>query len=136
VGLLPGGGGCKEFAVRARRNRVAALPAAQIDMLPVLRAYFQTIATATVAKSALEAQALAYLKPSDVVVPNCARGAARRQGRGARRARPGYRAAASARRSVAGRTGLRDAQDDAGQHARRRLISAYDRRESAAGRAR
>ena len=47
VGLLPGGGGCKEFAVRAAEESRRGAAGSQIDMLPVLRAYFQTIATAT-----------------------------------------------------------------------------------------
>ena len=40
----------------------------QADQFPFLRAAFQTIATATVAKSALEARSLGFLRPSDVVV--------------------------------------------------------------------
>ena len=40
----------------------------QADMFPFVRTYFQTIATATVAKSALEARALGYLRPADVVI--------------------------------------------------------------------
>jgi 3-hydroxyacyl-CoA dehydrogenase len=107
VGLLPGGGGCKEFAVRAAEESRRGAAGSQIDMLPVLRAYFQTIATATVAKSALEAQALGYLRPSDVVVANArevlhvAKGAARAM------AEAGYRPPLSPRDiPVAGRTGL------------------------------
>jgi 3-hydroxyacyl-CoA dehydrogenase len=39
-----------------------------MDQFPFLRTYFQTIAKATVAKSALEAKELGYLRPADVVV--------------------------------------------------------------------
>ena len=68
VGLLPGGGGTKEFAVRAAEAVKQGPTGGQADQFPFLRAAFQTIATATVAKSALEARSLGYLKPSDVVV--------------------------------------------------------------------
>jgi 3-hydroxyacyl-CoA dehydrogenase len=68
VGLLPAGGGCKEFAVRAAEEVRRGAAGSQLDELPFIRSYFQTIATATVAKSALEAKALGYLRPADVVV--------------------------------------------------------------------
>jgi 3-hydroxyacyl-CoA dehydrogenase len=70
VGLLPAGGGTKEFAVRAAEEVRRGANGSQIDQLPFLRTYFQTIATATVAKSALEAKELGYLRASDVVVLN------------------------------------------------------------------
>jgi 3-hydroxyacyl-CoA dehydrogenase len=70
VGLLPAGGGCKEFAVRAAEEVRRGANGSQIDQLPFIRTYFQTIAMATVAKSALEAKDLGYLRPSDVVVMN------------------------------------------------------------------
>jgi 3-hydroxyacyl-CoA dehydrogenase len=68
VGLLPGGGGTKEFAVRAAEAVKQGPTGGQADQFPFLRAAFQTIATATVAKSALEAKALGFLRPADVVV--------------------------------------------------------------------
>ncbi|CAG0990284.1 3-hydroxyacyl-CoA dehydrogenase [Burkholderiales bacterium] len=68
VGLLPGGGGTKEFAVRAAEAVRQGPTGGQADHFPFLRAAFQTIAMATVAKSALEARALGYLRASDVVV--------------------------------------------------------------------
>jgi len=42
----------------------------QADMFPFLRTYFQTVAKATVARSAHEARALGFLRTADVVVPN------------------------------------------------------------------
>jgi 3-hydroxyacyl-CoA dehydrogenase len=42
----------------------------QQDAFPFLRTYFQAIATARVSKSALDAKAIGYLRPSDVVVMN------------------------------------------------------------------
>ncbi len=68
VGLLPGGGGTKEFAVRAADAVKQGPTGGQADHFPFLRASFQTIAMATVAKSALEAKALGFLKDADVVV--------------------------------------------------------------------
>jgi 3-hydroxyacyl-CoA dehydrogenase len=68
VGLLPAGAGCKELAMRAADEMKRGAAGSQIDVLPFIRSYFQMIAMATVAKSALEAKALGYLRPSDVVV--------------------------------------------------------------------
>jgi len=107
VGLLPGGGGCKEFAVRAAEESRRGAAGSQIDMLPVVRAYFQTIATATVAKSALEAQALGYLRPSDVVVPNAREVLHVAKAQARAMAEAGYRPPLRPRDiPVAGRTGL------------------------------
>ena len=68
VGLLPGGGGTKEMALRAADAVKQGPTGGQADQFPFVRAYFQTIATATVAKSAFEARALGFLRPADVVV--------------------------------------------------------------------
>ena len=46
----------------------AARAGGQQDHFPFVRTYFQTIATAKVSKSALDAKALGYLRPADVVV--------------------------------------------------------------------
>ncbi len=70
VGLLPAGGGCTELARRAACEVRRGAAGSQIDALPFIRTYFQSVATATVAKSALEAQELGYLRASDIVVPN------------------------------------------------------------------
>ncbi|WP_258332525.1 3-hydroxyacyl-CoA dehydrogenase/enoyl-CoA hydratase family protein [Nitrosomonas eutropha] len=64
VGLLPAGGGCKEFALRAARNAIDG------DPFLYLKHYFQTVAMAQLAKSAEHAKALHYLQPADVVVMN------------------------------------------------------------------
>jgi len=68
VGLLPGGCGTKEFALRAADAVRHAPTGGQADQFPFLRAAFQAIAQATVAKSAPEAKALGYLRSADVVV--------------------------------------------------------------------
>jgi 3-hydroxyacyl-CoA dehydrogenase len=67
VGLIPAGGGCKEFAGRASR---AAQTTANNDPFVFLQPLFQTIAMATASKSALEAKELGFLRPADVVVFN------------------------------------------------------------------
>ncbi len=62
VGLLPAGGGCKEFALRAAQN------AKDGDPFPQLKYYFQTVAMAELAKSAEQAKELGYLRLADTVV--------------------------------------------------------------------
>jgi 3-hydroxyacyl-CoA dehydrogenase len=65
VGLLPGGGGCKEIALRCAQ---ASQFAQGGDVFPFIQKYFQTVAMATVSASALEARELGLLRPSDIVV--------------------------------------------------------------------
>lgn len=62
VGLLPAGGGCKEFAQRAAHEAQGG------DIFPFVKNYFQTMAMATVSKSALQAKELGYLRAADVVI--------------------------------------------------------------------
>ena len=64
VGLLPAGGGCKELALRAAQK------ATDGDPFPVLKNYFQSVATAQVSKSAEEAKELGYLRRADEIVMN------------------------------------------------------------------
>ncbi|NVD99576.1 3-hydroxyacyl-CoA dehydrogenase/enoyl-CoA hydratase family protein [Massilia sp. BJB1822] len=64
VGLIPAGGGLKEAAVRATKE------AKGNDILQFLKTGFTNAATANVAKSALEARAMGYLKEDDVIVFN------------------------------------------------------------------
>jgi 3-hydroxyacyl-CoA dehydrogenase len=64
VGLVPAGGGLKEAAVRAAND------AKGNDILQFLKTYFTNAATANVSKSALEAQQMGYLKPTDTIVFN------------------------------------------------------------------
>ena len=64
VGLIPAGGGLKEAAVRAAKE------AKGNDILQFLKVGFTNAATANVAKSALEARAMGYLKEDDVIVFN------------------------------------------------------------------
>jgi len=64
VGLLPAGGGCKEFARRAVEDAKGG------DTLPFLRRYFEAVATAQVGKSAEHARELGYLRATDRIVMN------------------------------------------------------------------
>ncbi len=64
VGLIPGGGGLKEIAVRA------AAQAKGTDILQFLKDTYMSAATAAVSKSALEAQKMGYLSANDVIVFN------------------------------------------------------------------
>ena len=64
VGLLPAGGGCKEFALRAAQEAKGG------DSFAFLRRYFETVATAQVGRSAEHAREIGYLRPSDRVVMN------------------------------------------------------------------
>jgi len=63
VGLLPGGGGCKELALRAARESKG-------DLFASLKDYYMLVATARAATSGIEAQELGLLRASDLVVFN------------------------------------------------------------------
>ena len=65
VGLVPAWGGCKEMLLRWSDN-----PKHANGPMPAVSKVFETVATATVAKSAEEARALLYLRPSDSIVMN------------------------------------------------------------------
>jgi len=64
VGLLPAGGGCKEFALRASRQAIDG------DPFTYLQHYYKTLAMAEMAKSAEQAKMLSYLTSADVIVMN------------------------------------------------------------------
>jgi 3-hydroxyacyl-CoA dehydrogenase len=78
VGLLPGGGGCKEMLLRAVDGATAARGGkgsadalgGSIEMLEALKRAFETIATAKVATSAHEARALGFLNNGDRITMN------------------------------------------------------------------
>jgi 3-hydroxyacyl-CoA dehydrogenase len=83
VGLLPGGGGCKEMLLRAvdaaaaSRGGAAALSGSQkdalagsVEMMEAMKKAFETIATAKVATSAHEARGLGFLNDSDRITMN------------------------------------------------------------------
>jgi 3-hydroxyacyl-CoA dehydrogenase len=77
VGLLPGGGGCKEMLLRAVDGASAAhgkasgdALAGSIEMLEAMKRAFETIATAKVATSAHEARGLGFLNDGDRITMN------------------------------------------------------------------
>jgi len=77
VGLLPGGGGCKEMLLRAvdtassSRGKVSGdALAGSVEMMEALKRAFETIATAKVATSAHEARAFGFLRNSDRITMN------------------------------------------------------------------
>ncbi|MFY9562022.1 MAG: 3-hydroxyacyl-CoA dehydrogenase NAD-binding domain-containing protein [Terriglobales bacterium] len=73
VGLLPGGGGCKEMLLRAVDNASAIRPDGRgesVEMLEAMKKIFETIATAKVATSAHEARGLSFLSDSDRITMN------------------------------------------------------------------
>ncbi len=71
VGLIPGGGGCKELALRAAREAASTRTASGAAWLfDFVRPRFETVARATTARSAEDARALGLLRPADVVIAN------------------------------------------------------------------
>jgi len=66
VGLIPAGGGSKEFAARAAA--LAAKTATPGEVFPYLQPVFQTIAMAQVAKSGLEAIEAGFAREHDIVL--------------------------------------------------------------------
>jgi 3-hydroxyacyl-CoA dehydrogenase len=107
VGLLPAGGGCKEFTLRAAREVARGAAGSRIDQLPFIRSYFQAVATATVAKSAAEAKELGYLRESDLVVFNAHELLHVAKAQALAMAEAGYRPPLPARGiPVAGKTGI------------------------------
>ena len=77
VGLLPGGGGCKEMLLRAvdsaaaSRGKVSGEAlAGSVEMTEAMKRAFETIATAKVATSAAEARGFGFLSDSDRITMN------------------------------------------------------------------
>lgn len=74
VGLIPAGGGCKEMTLRALEfASAAALPAGRADSVElhhIMRTIFENVALAKVSTSAVEAQSLRLLRPTDAITMN------------------------------------------------------------------
>lgn len=66
VGLIPAGGGCKEFALRVSQN----VSHPEADLQPFINQVFETIGMAKVSTSGHDAKRLGYLKPTDRVLAN------------------------------------------------------------------
>ncbi len=67
VGLVPGAGGLAYGARRAAEEQAMAPDASLFDFM---KKYFMAAATAQVSRSAIEAQAMGYLLPDDLIVFN------------------------------------------------------------------
>jgi 3-hydroxyacyl-CoA dehydrogenase len=73
VGLLPGGGGCKEMVLRAIDSASAVRPGGRgesVEMMEAMKRTFETIAMAKVSTSAHEARGLGLLGSSDRITMN------------------------------------------------------------------
>jgi 3-hydroxyacyl-CoA dehydrogenase len=72
VGLLPGGGGCKEMLLRAVDSAASIRPDGResVELLEAMKKAFETIATAKVSTSAHEARGLDFLSSSDRITMN------------------------------------------------------------------
>jgi 3-hydroxyacyl-CoA dehydrogenase len=73
VGLLPGGGGCKEMLLRAVDSAVSIRPGGRgesVELMEAMKKAFETIATAKVSTSAHEARGLGFLSSSDQITMN------------------------------------------------------------------
>jgi 3-hydroxyacyl-CoA dehydrogenase len=95
VGLLPGGGGCKEMLLRALNNAKAVRPDGRgesVEVMEGMKRIFETIAMAKVSTSAYEARALGFLSDGDVISMNRERILADAKDRALELARAGYRA--------------------------------------------
>jgi 3-hydroxyacyl-CoA dehydrogenase len=73
VGLLPGGGGCKEMTLRAVDKAESIRPGGRgesVEIMEAMKKTFETIATAKVATSADEARGYGFLSSSDRITMN------------------------------------------------------------------
>jgi 3-hydroxyacyl-CoA dehydrogenase len=93
VGLLPGGGGCKEMLLRAVDSAAAIRPGGRgesVEMMEAMKKAFETIAMAKVSTSALEARGLGFLSGSDGISMNRERVLADAKARALELVRGGY----------------------------------------------
>ena len=93
VGLLPGGGGCKEMLLRAVDSASSIRPDGRgesVELMEAMKKAFETIATAKVATSAHEARGLGFLSDSDRITINRERVLSDAKSRALELARAGY----------------------------------------------
>jgi 3-hydroxyacyl-CoA dehydrogenase len=94
VGLLPGGGGCKEMLLRALDNAKAVRPdgrAESVEVMEGLKRAFEIIGMAKVSTSASEARGLGFLSDGDLVSMNRERLLSDAKERALELARGGYK---------------------------------------------
>jgi len=124
VGLVPAGGGLKEAALAAAR---AAQAAGSTNYLQFLTNRFQAAAMAKVSTSALDAQKLGYLQPTDTIVFNVHELLYVAQSEVRALANAGYRAPVpGALVPVAGRSGIATIQASLVNMRDGNFISAHD----------
>ncbi len=73
VGLLPGGGGCKEMLLRAIDTATSVRPGGRgesVELMEAVKRAFETVAMAKVSTSAHEARGLGFLSSSDRITMN------------------------------------------------------------------
>jgi 3-hydroxyacyl-CoA dehydrogenase len=73
VGLIPGGGGCKEMLLRSIEAGSSIRPDARgesVEIFDAIKKNFETIAKAVVSTSAAEARSLNFLRASDEITVN------------------------------------------------------------------
>jgi 3-hydroxyacyl-CoA dehydrogenase len=73
VGLLPGGGGCKEMLLRAIDSASTIRPGGRgesVELMEAMKRAFEAIGMAKVSTSAQEARGLGLLSPSDRITMN------------------------------------------------------------------
>ncbi len=93
VGLLPGGGGCKEMLLRAVDSAAALRPGGRgesVELMEAMKQAFETIAMAKVSSSAEEARGLGFLAEADRVSMNRERVLADAKARALELVRGGY----------------------------------------------
>jgi len=126
VGLLPAGGGCKEFAIRAAQH---AAKTAGNDPFEFIQPVFMTIAMANVSKSGAQARELGFVQDTDKIVFNAHEllYVAIREARAL--AEAGYYPKLSPRGiKVAGRTGIANCEMMLANMKEGGMISAHDYR--------
>jgi 3-hydroxyacyl-CoA dehydrogenase len=93
VGLLPGGGGCKEMLLRAVDSAASIRPDGRgesVEVMEAMKNAFETIATGKVGTSAEEARGLGFLSSSDRITMNRERVLSDAKTRALERVRAGY----------------------------------------------
>jgi 3-hydroxyacyl-CoA dehydrogenase len=123
VGLIPGGGGTKEMAIRANEH---ASSGDATDLVHALRPIFQNIATARVSTSGEEARDLGFLRASDQISMNRDRLVADAKQTALSLVRAGYHAPAPAEIRVLGEEFLAVAKLGIHMLVRAEYASEYD----------
>jgi 3-hydroxyacyl-CoA dehydrogenase len=95
VGLLPGGGGCKEMTLRAVDAAQSIRPEGRgesVEMMEAMKKAFETVAMAKVSTSAFEARGFGFLSRGDEITMNRERVLSDAKAHALELARAGYRA--------------------------------------------